>query len=432
MLVEINTQVGGVSTDQKSRYHNFMAALHATATAAAGATPVINPVNSSGTKDTNYNCVTVLSNAEAGGWSTGTANNITASSTMNPSSGTLYLLDLYTSSGKTSFPYYRVGFQQAYAFNSSFTSYPFNYSYCGHSDKDPTTVPFNGDTTLVSGSCGGLNPSVTSPFSGTSYPYMVYPRVDLDFASQTTLHHQKIYVACTSSYLIIMTPYDIWYFGTRTVSPWELGRTDNPPWVSFGWSTGNGSIPSYYPSSAGGNHYFAWTSLISPDLTTTSAARRLGRGEISDSITSYGHHFTGWQSGNNFSQTPAVTANTYLNPATHALLYIHSAYYGTGISPSYPARWDGPVTDTVTGQQVPPAYPLWFSAMYDVSTGNPATTYQTSQGIIKGILRGPSSTPTGLNAMLTASDYVIGSSTYVPIRIGPGNGTVDCFYIRKA
>lgn len=438
MLVKINTQVGGVSTDQKTRWFNFMSSLHAVATAAAGTTPVVNPVNTSAVKNTSYNCITVLSNAEGGGWNTGTSNTITASTTYNSSNSSTYNVDLYNLSGKTTYPYYRVNFTQAYSFASSFTSYPWSWSYCGHTNQDPTTTPISSDTVLNSSSGTGFNPSViTGAGSSTSYPHMNYPRVDLDFVYNSTtggniLASTEIYVASTGGYLIIMTPYDMWYFGTRTVSPWELSRTDNPPWVSFGWSGGSGSMVNYYFSSNSANHYHAWTSLISMDLTTTSAARRLGFGDITASMSSYGHHFTGQDASTSIKSNSNATVNSGLMPATHPLLYTQSAYYGTGVSPSYPARWDGPVTDTTTGQQVPPAYPLTMSAMTDVSSGNPATTYQTAQGIIQGILRGPTSTPAGLNAMLTASDYVIGSSTYVPVKIGTGNGTFDCFYIRKA
>lgn len=437
MLVKINTQIGGVSTDQKTRAFNFWSSLHAVATAAAGSTPVVNPVNTSAVKNTSYNCITVLSNAEAGGWSTGTSNTITSATTYN-ASGSAYNVDLYNNSGKSTYPYYRINFTQAYAFNSSFTSYPWSWSYCGHTNFDPTTTAISSDTIINSGSGGGFNPTTcTGAGSATSYPNVTYPRVDIDYAYNSTTGGQilgstEIYVASTSGYLIIATPYDIWYFGTRTVSPWELGRTDNPPWVNFGWSCGSGNLTSYYFSSQQGNHYFGWTSLISSDLTAVSAPRRLGMGDITSSLSSYGHHFTGQDSSTSIKSNSNATVNSGLMPATHPLLYTNSAYYGTGISPSYPARWDGPVTDTATGQQVPPAYPLWFSAMTDVSSGNPNTTYQTSQGIIQGILRGPTQTPAGLTAMITAADYVIGSSTYVPVKIGTGNGQLDCFFIRKA
>lgn len=436
MLVKINTQVGGVSTDQKTRWFNFMSSLHAVATAAAGSTPVVNPVNTSAVKNTSYNCITVVSNAEAGGWSTGTSNTITAATTYNASNSSTYNVDLYNLTGKTTYPYYRINFTQAYSFASSFTSYPWSWSYCGHTNFDPTTTAIGSDTVINSASGTGFNPTVTTGAgSATSYPSSTYPRVDVDFAANITSGHninQEIYVASTAGYLIIMTGYDIWYFGTRTVSPWELARTDNPPWVSFGWSGGAGNIANYYFSSNSGNHYHAWTSLTSMDLTVTSAPRKLGMGDITASMSSYGHHFTGQDSSSTLRSTSNASVNSGLMPATHPLLYNQSAYYGTGVSPSYPARWDGPITDITTGQQVPPAYPLLVNAMTDVTSGNPNTTYQTAQGIIKGILRGPTSTPAGLNAMLTASDYVIGSSTYVPVKIGPGNGTLDCFFLRKA
>jgi hypothetical protein len=439
MLVKINTQVGGVSTDQKTRWFNFMSSLHAVATAAAGTTPVVNPVNTSAVKNTGFNCITVLSNAEGGGWNTGVSNTITAATTYN-ANGSAYNVDLYNNSGKTTYPYYRIGFVQPYSFaGGSFTSYPFITTSCGHTNLDPTTTALTSDTVMYqTGNATGFNGSNNITIGGgsyTSYPQVCYPRVDIDYVTNSasqTLGSTEIFVASTSGYLIIATPYDMWYFGTRTVSPWELSRTDNPPWVGFGWSCGAGSTPSYGMGNNGASHYHAWTSLISSDLTVNSAPRRLGMGDINSSLSTYGHHLTGMDASTTIKSQPNSSVNSGLMPATHPLLYPNAVYYGTGISPSYSARWDNMVTDTTTGQQVPPAYPLVFNAFADVSSGNPNTTYQTAQGIIQGILRGPTQTPAGLNAMLTASDYTIGSSTYVPVRIGPGNGTFDCFFLRKA
>ena len=440
MLVQINTQVGGVSTDQKTRWFNFWSALHAVATAAAGSTPVVNPVNTSGVKNTSYNCITVLSNAEAGGWSTGAANTITAATTFNSSTGSSYNIDLYNLTGKTTYPYYRIGFYQPYAFSSSFTSYPYMYSYCGHSTTDPTgaTPPWS-DTILTTQSTGGgNNPSIYQTGSNfTSYPEVVFPRVDKDFAALVAnpQNAQPIYVASTSGYLIIMTPFDIWYFGTRTVSPWELSRTDNPPWVSFGWSFNGNATAGYYGGASYtlGNHYHVWTSLISSDGSVNSAPRKLGYGSIGSTGSSYGHHLTCQLDAYNIKYQSNTAPGNGLWPATHPLLNWNANYFGTGISLSYGAKWDNMITDVTTGQQVPPAYPLLVNAAADVGTGNPATTIQTAQGVIKGILRGPSQTPAGLTAMLTASDYVIGSSTYVPVKIGCGGaGPYDCFFIRKA
>lgn len=437
MLVEINTQAGGGASDQKTRYFNFMASLHAVATAAAGSTPVVNPVNTSAVKDTNSNCITVISNAEGGGWQTGAGNNITASTTFNSSSSTPIMVDLYKSSGKPTYPYLRAGFLQHYAFNSSFTSYPYAMSYCGHSNSDPTTTSITADTITNSASCSGINSTVTNAWQGTTYPQVVYPRVDLDFNSMSGLPHQRIYIASSSNYLIIMTPFDIWYFGTRTVSPWELARTDNPPWVSFGFSTGNNSYPGYYQGTSypAANHYHAWTSLISPDLTVTSTPRRLGYGSMSGSTGTYGMGLVGLQSNNTYTNLPYnsnMASGLYV--ATTPLQVMHAGGIGTTTaSLGTIVRYDGPVTDVTTGQQVPPAYPLIVNAAQDVSTGNPQTTIQFAHGIMQGILRGPTTTVAGYNAMVTASDYTIGSSTYVPIKIGcGGGGPFDMFFIRKA
>ena len=124
MLCTINTEVGGVATDQKSRDFNFWSSLVAIATAAAGATPSNKPVNSSGVRNNSYECITVLSNTEGGGWTAGASNGFGAAATFNASAAASYA-DLYRTSGKSGYPWYRVTFGHYSAtYAGSFTSYP--------------------------------------------------------------------------------------------------------------------------------------------------------------------------------------------------------------------------------------------------------------------------------------------------------------------
>ena len=124
MLCTINADVGAVATDQKSRFFNVMSSIHAIATAAAGATPSNKPVNSSGVRNNSYECITVISNTEGGGWSAGNSNFFSNSATFSSSSGTQYL-DLYKNSGKSGYPWYRIAMGlYNYPFNSSFSGLP--------------------------------------------------------------------------------------------------------------------------------------------------------------------------------------------------------------------------------------------------------------------------------------------------------------------
>ena len=422
MLVQINTEVGGVSTNDRTRFFNFQACLHAVATAAAGSTPVVNPViTATGLKNSSYNCITVLSNAEAGGWQAANSNNVTAATTYNSSISTPYMVDLFNFTGKTTYPYYRMTFaNNQYFFNSSFDSYPWLDQWCGHTNNDPSTTAFTSDTSYYNATWStGKNQNATSFSSQTSYPN--------GQSLMICKSNQPIYISCTSTYMIITTPYDIFYFGQRTVAPWELTRLDNPPWVSFGHSGGQANYPrpseysSHYQS-----HYQAWTSTVSPEGSYTTTPRKLGHNRQNGSYSS---------APNSLCQTMNASTSSYntsngngLQPATHPLMHL----YGGFVS-SYPTVIDGVLTDSATGQTVPAAYPLLFRAVTQDNTGNAQTSIQSAIGVFQGILRGPSTTNAGFNNMMTSSEYQIGTSTYIPIRVSSGvTDSQDCFWIRKA
>ena len=111
MLCKIDPTVGGVSTDQKTRYFNIMCSLQEILTAGAGTSPTVNPVSTGGTKDTNYNCITTLANTDAGGWLTGASNFYDATTTYNATVGQEHM-DVYRASGKSTYPNYRIVFTQ--------------------------------------------------------------------------------------------------------------------------------------------------------------------------------------------------------------------------------------------------------------------------------------------------------------------------------
>ena len=422
MLVQINTEVGGVSTDDKSRYFNFMACLHAVATAAAGATPVVNPVvTATGLKNSSHNCITVLSNAEAGGWQAANSNNVTAATTYNASFSTAYAVDLFNFTGKTTYPYYRMTFaNNQYFFNGSWPSYQWLDQWCGHTNLDPATTAFTSDTSYYNATwSGGRNQNNSSTSSQTSYPNTSHMLVSRSA--------QTMYICCTATYMIITTPFDIFYFGQRTIAPWELTRSDNPPWVTFGFSGGQGQHgPGAQNNAPYCSHYQAWTSLVSPEGSHVTTPRKLGHSRMH---TSYGN------APNILCQTTNASTMSYttnngngLQPATHPLMHL---FYG--FNASYPTVIDSVLTDSATGQTVPAAYPFFFRAVQQDNTGNAQTGIQSAIGVFQGILRGPSTTAAGYTAMMTSSEYQIGTSTYIPVRVGAGTADAqDCFWIRKA
>jgi hypothetical protein len=392
MLVSINPQVGGVSNDYKTRFFNFMASLHSVATCAAGGTPTaVNPVNTSGVKDTGLNCITVLSNTEAGGWTAGFSNNITAATAYNASGASL-IVDLFQASGKASFPYLRQTFGNfSYSFSSSFTSYPQLQYFQGHTADNPASVAYNTDGNFTNGTYSSIRPTS----SWTSYPSW-FPVNVVDF--------NQIYVAVTSTYLIIVTPVDIAYFGLRDQAGWELTRSDNPPWCAFGY---NGQNISGFGSNGASHVDYCWAYMagINPEGIQTSGSKR--GSERSYSASTHTLHL-----GVNWINSSTEMKN---------LFPISSINYQ---SPSQ-SYWvpEAPITDPVTGLTVPPAYPIIFNW---ANTSNYAAS-----GQVPGIYKGMTTTNSGLTQFASASEYVIAGTSYLPVRTG-NQSYADLFLLRKA
>jgi len=404
MLVSINTNPASESTDDKSRFFNFMAALHSVATCAAGGTPTaVNPVKTSdGTKNSNFNCITVISNTEAGGWTAGVSNNITAATAYNASYGSPWIVDLYNASGKSTYPYYRQTFGNfVYAFSSSFASYPQLEYFQGCTSSNPASVAYDSSASYANESAAFKR--------GTSYwtSNPTYVMLDVSRSDATT-----VYVAVTASYCIITTDYSMAYFGIRDQSGWELTRSDNPPWVVFGF---NGVPNNWVATNASRwDYYHAWAARISPTGVQTAASKLGSQNQYGTSTqTMTGQNYG---TGNHASYWGTNANTNYMRP-------LFSLAFGSNGGINY-NNWtmDPPTTDSVTGLSVPPAYPLVFQYSY----GDQAVS-----GRMPGCFKGMSSTLAGLNYTVTASEYTIGGEAYTPIRTG--NPTYpDLFFLRKA
>lgn len=415
MLCTINAEVGGVATDQKSRSYNVMCSIQAIATAAAGSTPTVNPVNSTGTRNTSHNCITVLANTEEGGWTTGISNHYSPSSTFSASAATQYL-DLYRSSGKSSYPWLRVALgYQTYPFsNASFNTYPlFDYSAgCTTSDPSSTVIasaeaawrgPLSAAPTTTHTACGDS----TTP---TSYPE---GRARFDQTGKTYT------VAATANYLIITNDQFLWYFGVRSVGGWEATRTDNPSWVHLAYTRwSNGPILG---STAHSERVAAWSSGINASGTQTAATIY---GNYNNGVGTANCAITGLKSDKSNLKTPGTQWNNlkYIRtPIIGADLYSN---YGNFASSTYDFMMDAPVADTITGLNVPPAYPVVINCV-DTSL------QQASNGVCPGIFKGMAGTTAYVNNFVTASSYVIGTDTYIPIRTGHVTNS-DLWFIRSA
>jgi hypothetical protein len=380
-----------------------MASLHSLATCAAGGTPTaVNPVDSgTSTKNTSFNCIKLLSNTEAGGWSVANSNNMTAASTFSASASNLYV-DLYKDSGKSSQPWYRwsIG-HYSYTYGSgSFNSYPQLEMWCGHSSVNPATTSIINDTyygndygtNFISGTTNWTNSPTQRPF----------------YASQGL----EITVAITANYIILLQANQMWYYGIRNQAGWELGRTDNPAWVTFGMMGDAGSANHVNSNSQHTDWNFAFMAGISSSGTMTSASRKGSRKWYETGINAItGQRYQ--QSSNN--QFNMGSSGGYLRPL-FPMGYPSNNSIDNGWSP------EAPVTDPVTGLTVPPAYPIVYN--YGDSTW-------TCSGQIPGIYKGMSQDSAGLNFYVTASEYVIDGQSYIPVR-SASSGYPELFFIRKA
>ena len=408
MLVSINTNPASESTDNKSRFFNFMASLYAVATCAAGGTPTaVRPVKTSdGTKNSSYNCITVISNTEAGGWTAGTSNSITPSTSYNASYSSPYIVDLYNATGKATYPYYRQTFANfSYAFSSSFDSYPQLEYYQGCTDTDPSSAAYNSSSAWYD--------QTTSFRRGTSQ-WTSYPdSFPLDVARST---NTTMYVAVTANYLIITTDYCMAYFGIRDQAGWELTRSDNPPWVAFGFcgASQNANFVSGYTQHY--DYYQAWASRISP----TGVQQSPTKFGIHNQMAAYstGHAVTG-----QLQSTISQMYWGYNNQTGYQRPLFSLAYPTNSGTSNYAWAIDSPTTDSVTGLSVPPAYPL----VYQYSNG----TSEAVSGRMPGCYKGMASTKAGLDYTVTASEYTIGGESYIPIRTGHPTYP-DLFFLRKS
>jgi hypothetical protein len=417
MLVTVNPEVGGVSTDQKSRFFNVLRCIHAVATAAAGSSPVVNPVNTSGgTLNGSYNCITVISNSEAGGWSNGTSTTTFANTAYNASAGAQYV-DLYqTGTGKSTYPYLRATFYKSdHTFASTFTSYPRLQWSVGCSASNPTSVAATSASDYWNnGASGARNPQQMTTYN--------WGAIQLDEAGET------YYIAATANYIIITSTKALVHFGLRTVGGWELGRTDNVPWCSFAY--GRGDNRNWVPNQSVHQDYaITFGTGIKYDGTfpTATASKWGGYCDYSvyttpcfltHSIGGSPHYGGKSESYNIYNQQ---TSYQYLNAIIpNYLLSNNNTQNG-----QYWTMYEPPMTDPITGLSVPAAYPIVFS-------GFNMNEYTGILGQAYGILRGPNMVKAGLDYFITASEYTINGESWVPIRTGGTTAQPDLFFLRKA
>ena len=395
-----------VPNSTRTRSFNILCSLHSLATCAAAGTPTaVNPVNgSTNVKDATSNCIKVLSNTEAGGWSVGTSNSATASTAFSPSLGEV-VVDLYRDSGKSSYPWYRyVLGHRSYTYGSQFDSYPQFEVYAGVTTQNPTSNGYTNDSSFSSGT-GGTS-ALRSANSGN---YSSSPSQSIFNAAASGT--SEVYAAVTANYIILAYSAQIFYYGIRNQAGWELGRTDNPAWASFAISGDAGS--SNHASSNSQHSEWAWAFMATIDSSgNTSGVSKRGSQKT-------------YETGTN-----AITGQTQSSPSNNQFNSPNGGYLRPLFPMGYPSNnsvgygWapEAPISDPVTGLTVPPAYPIVFN--YGDGSGN-------CSGQIPGIFKGMSQNTTGLNFYVTATEYVIEGQAYVPIRSASASYP-ELFFLRKA
>jgi hypothetical protein len=204
----------------------------------------------------------------------------------------------------------------------------------------------------------------------------------------------------------------MWYYGIRNQAGWELGRTDNPAWVTFGMCGDAGSNAHVQNNSQHTEWNYARMAGISNSGTMTSASRRGTRRFYEQGANAITGQKYGQTNNNQFNLN---SEGGYLRP-------LFPMGYPSNNAMGYGWSTEAPVTDPVTGLTVPPAYPI----VYNYGDGS-----WNCSGQIPGIYKGMSQDSTGLNFYVTASEYVIDGQSYVPVR-SASSSYPDLFFIRKA
>jgi hypothetical protein len=96
----------------------------------------------------------------------------------------------------------------------------------------------------------------------------------------------------------------------------------------------------------------------------------------------------------------------------------------------------GPSTDSSTGANVPPAYPIVGShigATINNSQANPILGIAANTGmVLPGIYRSLAGSDAFMNQFYTAgTTYVVGTENYYPYTVGLNTSFKDLFLIRK-
>lgn len=432
MLCKINPTLGG-ATDEKARAINFLRAIQAICTAPAGSTPSVASITTPtaspviGTAGSVDVITEVISNTEAGGWTTSASTDIT--SNYNATYSTPYTLDLYRASGKATYPYRKLSFRTnlSYAFNSTYSAYP--YIVCSHG--------FNTATDATGNYLLGTN--ATLPETNGTGTLLYKFDVNYGSVSSVTTNFRPAagewLIASTDRYFIAVSgglgttgnPGTLMYVGLRTTSAWEDQYDDNPPLASVVY---DGS--QYYVNGCGSNaSMFARTFQYTGSYNSNPAWYRMNN-YPEDALSATVGDFQGTNfdplSGVNYAAAPSST-NTLMNQQYLWNNQMQVPMCG-GVGGLFRSKhrqdtaMTGPVSDPSTGLLVPPAYPITF-ARHSQTSMNPG-------GQAIGLYKSMGGSETFLQRYYTPGQtFVVNNEGYYAYSLGNNALYRDLFLIRK-
>jgi hypothetical protein len=432
MLCKINATVGG-ATDEKARAINFLRAIQAICTAPAGSTPSVASVTtptaspSIGTSGSADVITSVISNTEAGGWTSSASTTIT--SNYNASYSDNYIVDLYRDSGKATYPYRKLSFRTnpTQLFSESYSSYP----AIGVSHGYNTSTDASGNYLL------GRSSWYDTDYGGVTNRY----KFDVNYYNDSGGNHAfrpaagEWLIASTERYFIAMSgglgstglPGMMMYVGLRTTNGWEDQYDDNPPLASVVYDgTYNYNVPS-------GSNSSMWartmqTTGVVNSLPAWYRVNNIAASSINANPSPLGYNvdpMTGWMG---YTGGSAGTYTTNPQYFWGNEMQIPMLPGGPGIMRSKQREnsvMTGPVSDPVTGTLVPPAFPISF-ARYKQNSNN-------SGGNAIGLYKSMGGTDTFMQQYYTPGQtFVVNSEAYYAYAIGNDTIYRDLFLVRKA
>jgi hypothetical protein len=428
MLCKINPTIGG-ATDEKARAINFLRAIQAICTAAAGSTPSALSQTAPTASPAGTDIITeVISNTEAGGWTSSSSTNVV--SNYSATAASPYQLDLYRDSGKAVYPYRKLSFRTnpTHLFNGQYTTYP--YILVSHGFNTATDA--SGNYLLGTAQAMLAADGVTNSYR-FDVNYTSTDTTTMDTRRNIRPQAGEFLVASTDRYFIILSGTagntfsgTMMYVGLRTTSLWEDQYDDNPPLASVAYDG-----TSNFAAGTGSNASMWTRTLQTTGVVNSNPAWYRITNEINNAQTSAPSSGTG---NNQDPLTGFIGTSGAMNTLNHEYFW-----FGNQMQlPMLPHMWGsmrsrnrnnttmaGPVTDSATGTFVPPAYPITFARNVQNS--------QNSGGTAIGLYKSLGGSDGFMQQYYTPGQtFLLNNEGYYSYAIGNDALYRDLFLVRKA